>query len=136
VCDGAMSTADFCSPTLGAQGWIDAVNASLENGRCAGVAVMSELLYMGDLKAKDFGADTARDLTLARNFDLQRELAYWFSTQLVPDAVPNVKLMPNDVLPLLAEFLKPGATESYRIGMVQKLATGFGLSHSLTPIGY
>jgi hypothetical protein len=136
VCDAATSTPDDCEPTVGAKGWIDGVNASMENGRCEGLAVMSQLMYLGDLKAKDFGADTARELTLARNFDLQRELAYWFSTQLVPGAIKNEKHMPKDVLPFLATFLKPGATESYRIGMVQKLPQGFGLSHSLTPIGY
>jgi hypothetical protein len=136
VCDATVSTDGNCQPTTGAQGWIEGVNASLANGRCEGMAVLSQLMFLGDLKAKDFGADTARDLTLARNFDLQRELAYWFATQLVPGVVKNEKYMPKDVLPFLASFLKPGATESYRIGMVQKLPTGFGLSHSLTPIGY
>jgi hypothetical protein len=136
VCDGMTSTADYCAPTVGAQGWIDGVNASMDNGRCEGLAVMAQLMHLGDLKPKDFGADTARELVLARNFDLQRELAYWFSTQLVPDAVKNEKHMPKDVLPFLATFLKPDATESYRIGMVQKLPQGFGLSHAVTPIGY
>ncbi len=68
---------------------------------------------------------------------LQRELAYWFSTQLVPKVVSEQTkpFMAKDVMPFLAEQLKPDATERWRVGMVKKQNGRLSGGHALTPIG-
>jgi hypothetical protein len=125
-----------CVPNPDAQAWIDTANAAMDEGRCEGFAVLSQLFFLKRLDPMSFGADTTSELELEENYALQRELAYWFSTQLVPEAVENKALMPREAVPFMAEFMKPGAKEFYRIGMVERTAAGFGDAHSLTPLGF
>ncbi len=124
----------YCEPTTDAQVWLDSANDAMDVGRCEGFAVLSQLFFLGRLNPKDFGADTVAELKLDENYALQKELAYWFATQLVPGAVDNRALMPRDAIKFMAEFM--GGEEHYRIGMVQRTATGFGDAHSLTPISF
>lgn len=127
---------DPCVAIPAAQAWIDTANEAMALGHCEGLAVLAQLFHIGALKAQDFGAATPRELNLADNFGLQREIAYWFATQLVPNAVTSKALLPRDAISFMAEYLKPGATEFFRIGMAQRTDTGFGQAHSLTPIGF
>jgi hypothetical protein len=136
VCRDSAANAESCVLTPNAEAWMDSANNSMQAGHCEGFAVLAQLFHLGELKATDFGGNTVRELSIEENYKLQRELAYWFATQLVPDAAVNKTLMPNEVVPFLAEFLKEAPTEFYRIGMVQKDQNGFGVAHSLTPIGF
>jgi len=127
-----------CALTPAAQAFIKKANKSMAGGRCEGFAVMAELFQGQKLNPVDFGGQTARDLTLADNLPLQRELAYWFSTQLVP-AVSSKQTkgyMAKDVMPALVKALSQNATERYRLGIVQKKGTTISGGHALTPIGY
>ncbi len=133
VCQEGM---DGCVPTPDALAWIDTVNRAMEAGRCEGFAVLSQLFFLDRLDPSDFGAETASELDLEENYALQRELAYWFATQLVPEAVENKALMPREAVHFMAKFMKPGSKEFYRIGMVQQTTAGFGDAHSLTPLGF
>lgn len=136
VCSNGSGTP--CLLTAGARSFMDDANSSMTGGRCEGFAVLSSLLEAKKLNVEDFGAATARELKLDGNLPLQRELAYWFSTQLVPGAVAEKtkKYMAKDVMPVLAESLAEGATERYRIGIVRKKGTVVSGGHTLTPIGY
>ncbi len=137
--DGVCSNGGSpCLLTPGARAFMDDANAAMTGGRCEGFAVLASLLEAKKLKVEDFGASTARELKLDGNVTLQRELAYWFSTQLVPSAVAEKtkKYMAKEVMPVLAEALGDKATERYRIGIVRKKGAVVSGGHSLTPLGY
>lgn len=134
----ANGSASPCLLTTSARAFMDDANNAMTGGRCEGFAVLSSLLEAKKLSVEDFGAATARELKLEGNVALQRELAYWFSTQLVPSAVAEKtkKYMAKDVMPVLAEALEEGAAERYRIGIVRKKGAVVSGGHTLTPIGY
>lgn len=127
-----------CVLTPQADAFREEANLAMGGGRCEGFAVLSALLQAKKLSASDFGADTARGLTLDENPKLQRELAYWFSTQLVPSTVTSKtkRYTAKTVMPALAEALKPDASERWRIGIVRKIGKLVTGGHSLTPISY
>ena len=133
-----VNRASPCELTPAARAFVKKANKAMAGGRCEGFAVMSSLFFGGKLKAVDFGGSTARDLTLEDNTPLQRELAYWFTTQLVPEvATKQTKsYMANEVMPVLAKVLSPKATERMRIGMVRKKGKTISGGHAVTPISY
>ena len=76
-----------CVLTPAAKEWLDAQNKQLYEGLCEGFAVLANLLYVGanGMKPADFqpGAATTYDLEVAGNGRLQRELAYWYTSQIL-----------------------------------------------------
>jgi uncharacterized delta-60 repeat protein len=135
VCQNAASP---CQLTPAARAFVNRANRAMGGGRCEGFAVMSSLFAEGRLSPETFGALTARELALDGNAALQREIAYWFATQLVPEAttVPTKQYMPRDVMPALVKALKPDAKERWRLGIVRKKGKVISGGHALTPIGY
>lgn len=135
ACVGSSSP---CQLTPGARAFAKKANKAMAGGRCEGFAVMSSLFHGGKLNPVDFGGSTARDLTLEDNTPLQREIAYWFTTQLVPEvsSKQTKSYMANEVMPALAKALAKGATERFRIGIVRKKGKTISGGHALTPISY
>lgn len=127
-----------CELTSAARTFMEQANTSMSGGRCEGFAVLSDLMAAKKVDPKTFGADTARELTLDDNTPLQKEIAYWFATQLVPGAVGSKtkQYTAKDVLGVLADSLEDTATEHYRIGIVRKNGASISGGHSLTPIGF
>lgn len=125
-----------CELTQTASAFADKANGAMRGGRCEGFAVLTSLFALGALKPDDFGSPRVRDMVLEGNVKLQRELAYWFTTQLVPEATETKKLAAKDAVAFMATFLKPGAPELYRIGIVRKTPAGIFGGHSLMPLGY
>lgn len=127
-----------CQLTPAARAFVKKANSSMGGGRCEGFAVMSSMFQAGKLKPVDFGGTTVRDLTIDDNTPLQREIAYWFTTQLVPSvsAKKTKSYMAKDLMPALAEALKKDSKERYRIGIVRKKGTTVSGGHALTPIAY
>lgn len=127
-----------CELTPAARNFVERTNRSMGGGRCEGFAVLSSLFESGQINPNDFGAATARELVLPGNIKLQRELAYWFSTQLLPDATADKtkQYTAKTIMPALVEALKKGATERYRIGMVRKKGKVISGGHALTPFAY
>ncbi len=121
-----------------AQSWMSEANKSMTGGRCEGFAVLSSLFSSQTLNAQDFGGTSARSLELAGNSRLQRELAYWFSTQLSSEAIGSKTrtFFAKDVMPFLAQAFTANSKEQYRLGIVRKTGTRITGGHSLTPIGY
>ena len=70
-----------------AKEYIRSVNKAMRGGRCEGFALLSGLLYAGDIDAADFGAATAAEMSLEDNDALGAEIAYWFATQYLQDVV-------------------------------------------------
>ena len=136
VCSGTGQTP--CALKPAARAFMERANDSMSGGRCEGFAVMSQLFAEDRLKPLDFGALTARELTLPENESLQREIAYWFTTQLVPEvsSKETKQYLAKDIMPALAEALQSDAKERWRIGIVRKKGKTISGGHALTPIGY
>jgi uncharacterized delta-60 repeat protein len=133
-----VSGSEPCQLTSAARTFMESANAQMSGGRCEGFAVLSDLMASKKVDVSRFGAATARELTLDDNPALQRELAYWFATQLVPAAVgtKTKTSMAKDVLQVLADSFEEGASEHYRIGIVRKQGKSISGGHSLTPLGF
>jgi hypothetical protein len=128
--DGVFAGGGALTPP--AQKWMDETNQGMSGGHCEGMAVLSLLLYQGQRKVSDFGAEKASDLALQGNPGLQHEIAYWFALQaLDPTAGAETKdLTPNQVLARLAEGLKPGAKDTYTLGFYKR---GYKEGHAVMP---
>ncbi len=74
-----------CTLTKVAERWMNEINSVVANGHCEGMAVLSSLFYSGLENPSDFGASSVSKLQLKNNSALQREIAYWFTTQWFMD---------------------------------------------------
>lgn len=134
VCKEGSSPCELTQP---AQGFVNKANRAMSGGRCEGFAVAASLMQAGKISAADFGGASGRDLKLEENTALQRELAYWFATQLHPVVTENTHgYMANEVMPHLVDALKADATERVRIGMVKKQGGKVTGGHAVTPIAF
>ncbi|MBL0195671.1 MAG: hypothetical protein IPQ09_15865 [Myxococcales bacterium] len=119
------STAGGCVLTPAAQQWLEAANKDLYQGLCEGFAILANILYVGanGMKASDFqpGATNPFELKVEGNGKLQRELAYWYTTQTLYERTPGLTpaelgaqlfaalgKTPSADLPTLAFFKKDG----------------------------
>lgn len=114
-----------CALTPAAAQWLEAQNKDLYEGLCEGFAILANILYVGANGAKpaDFqdGAMSTYDLKVEGNGKLQRELAYWYTSQTLydrPGGLTPAELgaqltaalgkAPSAELPTLAFFKKDG----------------------------
>ncbi len=126
-----------CELSVGARAFMNKANKAMAGGRCEGFAVTASLMEAGKVAALPFGGESARDLTLDDNPDLQKEIAYWFATQLHPSVAEKTKgYMAKDVMPKLVEALSKNATERFRIGIVKKQGGTVSGGHAVTPISF
>lgn len=115
VCkNGSVNSDGTCTLTKTAESWMKQINQVVTNGHCEGMAVLSSLFYSGIENPADFGNKNVNKLTLKGNTKLQREIAYWFTTQWFMDKYliendPTTQLKylknafdkdPNTVIPL------------------------------------
>lgn len=107
-----------CILTPAAEQWMEETNKGMDGGHCEGLATVALLFETKKLAPADFGAPTAFQLELAGNAKLQREIAYWFSTQFVsPMSDAEIRtLTPNEVVDKLVEAFTTGK-ESYTLGI-------------------
>ena len=97
VCGSPVASDGSCALTSPATRWMEWANSTMNNGYCEGMAIVSSLMYNGELRPQDFGAERIGDLMLEGNTKLQREIAYWSASLLLKrDTV--VRSSPNDVL--------------------------------------
>jgi len=126
-----------CRLTPIARQFMKNVNSAMTGGRCEGFAVLSDLLFSGDLKPRAFGAEDARHLSLEGNEALSREIAYWFSSQYLREIVSrSTKALSGKeaVVFLAEEFAKP-AHDMYRIGIARVDASGRRTGgHAVVPV--
>ncbi len=128
--------ASNCDVSPGAKAWIDDVNALMVYGHSEGIAVLSQLVSMGKLSASDFGGVTGAGLSI-ENQKVTDELAYWAATQKVESVHRNDKSFEaKDVMPFLAENLKPDAKERFRLLIAMRDAQGFSGGHAVVPFGF
>lgn len=129
----AQIDGDTCLLTPPATQWLEQINSSMNGGHCEGMAVLSNLFYTGQLKPSAFGADTVPSLTLAGNELLQREIAYWFTTQATqPARAAIIEQTPSGVLNTLITSLAAGPSggQQFAVGFYKRDRTG---GHAVTP---
>jgi hypothetical protein len=132
VCDRFTNSKCVLAPA--AKAWMNEVNKGMAGGHCEGLATLSLLMYLGNVQPSAFGASTTAGLALRGNQPLQREIAYWFTTQFTVPAGPseNRSLSPSGVVDTLVQVLQPGQTspESYTLGIYQRSGGG---GHAILP---
>lgn len=130
----ARITGDTCVLTPPAKQWMEQANEAMAGGHCEGMAVLSLLLYAGQKEAQEFGADSTPDLQLEDNEALQREIAYWFVTQITePASSQIIKGRPGEILDALKEAYQPGnAQDTFTIGIYKPDHSG---GHAVTAYG-
>ncbi|MCB0102114.1 MAG: hypothetical protein KDD74_08735, partial [Anaerolineales bacterium] len=101
----------------------------MAGGHCEGMAVLSLMMYTGQISASDFGGSQASDLDL-NDETLQREIAYWWATQAVdPTSSSIVTGTPMEILETIRQMDVNG--ETYTIGIYNDRGEG----HAITPFG-
>jgi len=126
------TTGDTCILTPPAEQWMEETNKGMDGGHCEGMAALSLILYADKAKSGNFGSTP--DIALQGNEKLQREIAYWASTQSVSPTVTNeIKdKAPAEILDILLSSLKPNASidKTYTMGIYQP---EFKSGHAITP---
>lgn len=119
------------SPT--ARDWMERANRAMNGGHCEGIAVLSQLMFYDRIDPEKFGDDVAYDLVLEGNVPLQREIAYWWMTQITsPGSSIRVNSAPSEVVKTLQEALSQGEDieEAWVMGIYQP---DMSAGHSITP---
>ncbi len=127
----ARISGDTCDLIPEVQQVMDTFNGSMNGGHCEGMAVLSTLFFAGQLNDTDFGQTTTPTLNLDSNAKLQREIAYWFSTQflkVIRDASIKDKT-PKDIVSFLVQAMQ--AKKEYYV--VHIFQPGYKGGHAITP---
>jgi hypothetical protein len=131
----ASLVAEECILTPPAQQWMEQINEYMSGGHCEGMAVLSSLMYYDQVDPAEFGGSTPSDLVIENNDPLQREIAYWWTTQATfPGASLRINESPNAVLDALIENFQEGknASEWWAMGFYRRDGSA---GHAVTPIG-
>ena len=120
---------DECILTPPAEQWMEQVNGDMAGGHCEGMAVLSLMMYTGQVSPSDFGGELASELDI-NDEALQKEIAYWWATQAVdPTASSIVTGTPMEILETIEQMDVNG--ETYTIGIYNDRGEG----HAITPFG-
>ncbi len=126
----ARLSGDSCTLTPPAAQWMEQINGDMAGGHCEGMAVLSLMMYTGQVSAGQFGGSQASDLDIY-NEDLQREIAYWWATQTVAPTAENViRGTPMEILETIQQMDARG--ETYTLGIYKEDFSG---GHAITPFG-
>ena len=120
-----------CILTPAGRQWMEQVNRAMSTGHCEGFAVLSLLMYYKLIDPGEFGGSTAHELNFS-NQDLQREIAFWWTTQGLYPAIDDKVEGPGNVLDTLIEAfsLKSDASDSWTIGIYKEDGMD---GHAITP---
>ena len=114
-----------------ARKWMEKQSAGMNGGHCEGLAVLSALFHAKQVDLAPFGSASVQALQ-QNNTTLQSEIAYWFVTQATSPAADGIiRGTPNEMLDKLIEVLKPGAPDTYTVGVYAPPGVGGG--HAVTP---
>lgn len=114
-----------------ARKWMEKQSAGMDGGHCEGMAVLSALFHSKQVSLNPFGSANVPQLA-QNNQTLQSEIAYWFVTQATsPAARGIIRGTPVQILDRLIAELKPGASDTYTIGVYAPPGVGGG--HAVTP---
>lgn len=126
-----------CILTPPAKRWMKEMNEDMDGGHCEGMAALSLLLYSDPDLADEWDINTASELRLDNDKELQREIAYWFATQAVQSVVEQeiIDKTPVEILNFLEKKLTKDAStkQTYTIGIFNLESGKLEDGHSITP---
>jgi hypothetical protein len=128
VCAATPKADNSCALTPPAEQWMTQNNASMNGGHCEGFAVFSQMAYLGQVDPNTFGAGRVVDLQIKDNEPLQREIAYWFSTQ-GPTWGQQQVLTPKEMVEYLISEYTKNPKSVFRLGIMKEDGTG---GHAIT----
>jgi hypothetical protein len=121
---------DNCTLTPPAKQWMEQINDAMAGGHCEGMAVLSLMMYAGQITPNQFGGNVASELDI-NDENLQREIAYWWATQTTaPTAESVIRGTPMEIMETIQEMDANG--ETYTIGIYKEDFSG---GHAITPFG-
>ncbi len=128
------STANGCILTPEAQAWMERANKGAGGGHCEGFAALSLAMFQHKEDPSQFGAPKTHDLNIDGNTALQRELAFFWATQMTRPAVDNriEDKTPSQILDILIDAFKsgPSAPKTYAMEFFKP---GYKEGHAVTP---
>ena len=117
-----------CTLTKVAESWMKEINSIVANGHCEGMAVLSSLFYSGLENPADYGSKSVNKLQLKNNRALQREIAYWFTTQMfMEDAL--IENDPKSQVKYLINQFNKNPNTPIPLGIYQRNLSG---GHAIT----
>ncbi len=129
----ASGSGQSCVLKPEAKQWMDNTNNSMNGGHCAGFAVLASMVYSGSVSTAGFGGGSLNALSIAGNTALQREIAYWWATQIVlPGGGIGSKPPPVEMLDALILELRKSKPnhDLLEIGFNKRDGSG---GHAVTP---
>ncbi len=129
--DQVCSGDDACTLIPGARRWMEEANEAMNGGHCEGMAVLSLLMYYDLTDPAYFSGVAAHELNISDQ-KLQKEIAYWWATQVTTPARSYRVYGPNQTLKVLVETFKQGknASETWTMGVFKDDGSG---GHAITP---
>jgi len=129
VCSGIVD--GKCVLTPAGRHWMEQVNRAMSVGHCEGFAVLSLLMYYGFINPDKFGGSNAHELNIS-NRNLQKEIAFWWTTQGLSPAIDDKVAGPSNVLNVLTDAFSQGddAFDSWTIGIYKEDGSD---GHAVTP---
>ncbi len=127
----ASGSGATCVLTPPAREFMEQASGIMNGGHCEGMAVLSARMHLGQQSPMMLGGATAHALSLPGNELLQREIGYWFITQVIePVRSARIPGTPTEqVSRLRTSFESTG--ERYTIAFFKSDMTG---GHAVTPI--
>jgi hypothetical protein len=119
-----------------AEAFADQVNAATSGGLCEGFAALPALSFTKKVQLEDIGIKTDAFLVDREQAQLiDREIAYWFGTQLLPAVKAGTKRVTGrEAVEILGNAFKTNPKKSFRLGMVRMNAKGQAEGgHALMP---
>lgn len=134
VCAAQPEDDGSCALTPPASQWMEQTNSAMGGGHCEGFAALSQVIYGGKVDPNYFGAARTIDLQIPDNEILQREIAYWWATQMFLN--PNDEyLTAQDALDALNTKYTNDAKSLIRIAICKAPEDGGGDCHAITAYG-
>jgi hypothetical protein len=129
--DQVCSGDDACTLIPGARRWMEEANEAMNGGHCEGMAVLSLIMYYDLTDPAYFSGVAAHELNISDQ-KLQKEIAYWWATQVTTPARSYRVYGPNQTLKVLVETFKQGknASETWTMGVFKDDGSG---GHAITP---
>jgi len=123
-----------CVLTPVAREWMDETNRAMGIGHCEGMASLATLFQQGAVEVSTFQPGASSASALMRSAALERELALWWATQVVPELIVEDCTPAAQTLATLERSLRANSGEAYSLAMWTLVGSEFEGGHAMTPV--
>ena len=118
VCSNGESD-EPCRLSALAESWMREANRAMNNGHCEGLSIMAARFFERSLDPARFGDSAVNRLQLIGNERLQREIAFWYATQLLTETI-TVEESPVDLLRSLILEMRENPDRVVQLGIYRR----------------